>query len=157
MYSELVPSYEKTRFNRLDIDCFFTLDEYRIIKDFTYADISGIAKICGYQILFFYISGHVEVLSLEDVVDNTFLCDKANQILTYLGFDFKIGHPFELTDKLNHNFKFKDSIYEDQARYYYNFDEMLIVLGINWEGVLVSCEIVHAKRVINNLLKDLQN
>lgn len=146
--------YEKASFNKLDIDCFFTLDEYQIIDDFIHADISGIAKVCGYQILFFYILGHVEVLSLEDVVENTFLRDKANQILTYLGFDFKMGHPFELTDEFNHNFKFKDSINDDEVRYYYDFNEMLIVLGINWQGFLVSFEMVKDKAIIHNRLEN---
>lgn len=45
--------YQITRFATLDIDLFFNLDEYRIIEDFGYGDISGIGKVCGYQILFF--------------------------------------------------------------------------------------------------------
>lgn len=84
---------------------------------------------------------------------NTFLLDKANQILSFLGFDFKIGYQFELTNQFNHNYMFKDSIYEDETRYYYDFEGMLIVLGINCEGVLVSFEMVHDKRIIDNYLE----
>ncbi|OCG79055.1 hypothetical protein [Gilliamella sp. Occ4-3] len=149
--------YQITRFATLDIDLFFNLDEYRIIEDFGYADISGIGKVCGYQILFFYISDNVEALSIDEVIDNTFLCDKANQILDFLGFDFKIGQPFELTNQFNHNYRFKDYIYEDHMRYYYVFDNILITLGINLEGILVSFEMVNNQCIINNLLETFKS
>ncbi|MCO6536797.1 MAG: hypothetical protein J6569_05210 [Gilliamella sp.] len=149
--------YQITRFATLDIDLFFNLDEYRIIEDFGYGDISGIGKVCGYQILFFYISDNVEALSIDEVIDNTFLCDKANQILDFLGFDFKIGQPFELTNQFNHNYRFKDHIYEEHMRYYYVFDNILITLGINLEGVLVSFEMVKDQCIINNRLETFKS
>lgn len=143
--------YQITRFATLDIDLFFNLDEYRIIEDFGYGDISGIGKVCGYQILFFYISDNVEALSIDEVIDNTFLCDKANQILDFLGFDFKIGQSFKLTNQFN--YRFKDHIYEDHVRYYYVFDNIFITLGINLEGILVSFEMVNNQCIINNRLE----
>ena len=144
--------YDKTKFSMLNIDDFFSSDQYQTIEDFSYADVQGILK-GGYQIEFFYILDRVEALSIEEVTDNAFLIDKANQILSYLGFDFKIGHPFELTDEFNHNYRFKDSIIEDQIRYYYDFEGMLIVLGITWEGILDSFEMVNNETIINNRLE----
>ena len=144
--------YDKTKFSMLNIDDFFSSDQYQTIEDFSYADVQGIGK-GGYQILFFYILDRVEALSIEEVTDNAFLIDKANQILSYLGFDFKIGHPFELTDEFNHNYKFKDGLYKDHILYYYDFEGMLIVLGITWEGVLISFEMVNNKTIINNRLE----
>ncbi len=144
--------YDKTKFSMLNIDDFFSSDQYQTIEDFSYADVQGIGK-GGYPILFFYISDRVEALSIEEVTDNAFLMDKANQILSYLGFDFKIGHPFELTDEFNHNYRFKDSFIKDQIRYYYDFEGMLIVLGITWEGILDSFEMVNNKTIINNRLE----
>ncbi|KES16742.1 hypothetical protein [Gilliamella apis] len=145
--------YDKTKFSMLNIDDFFSSDQYQTIEDFSYADVQGILK-GGYQIEFFYILDHVEVLSIQEVMDNTFLIDKANQILSYLGFDFKIGHPFELTDEFNHNYRFKDGSYnKDYMLYYYDFEGMLIVLGITWEGVLISFEMVNNKTIINNRLE----
>ena len=144
--------YDKTKFSMLNIDDFFSSDQYQTIEDFSYADVQGIGK-GGYPILFFYILDRVEALSIEEVTDNAFLIDKANQILSYLGFDFKIGHPFELTDEFNHNYRFKDSFIKDQIRYYYDFEGMLIVLGITWEGILDSFEIVNNKTIINNRLE----
>ena len=144
--------YDKTKISMLNIDDFFSSDQYQTIEDFSYADVQGILK-GGYQIEFFYILDHVEVLSIQEVMDNTFLIDKANQILSYLDFDFKIGHPFELTDEFNHNYKFKDCLYKDHILYYYDFEGMLIVLGITWEGVLISFEMVNNKTIINNRLE----
>ncbi|PXZ08001.1 hypothetical protein DKK70_03035 [Gilliamella apicola] len=144
--------YDKTKFSMLNIDDFFSSDQYQTIEDFSYADVQGIGK-GGYPILFFYILDRVEALSIEEVTDNAFLIDKANQILSYLGFDFKIGHPFELTDEFNHNYRFKDSFIKDQIRYYYDFEGMLIVLGITWEGILDSFEMVNNKTIINNRLE----
>ena len=144
--------YDKTKFSMLNIDDFFSSEQYQTIEDFSYADVQGILK-GGYQIEFFYILDHVEVLSIQEVMDNTFLIDKANQILSYLGFDFKIGHPFELTDEFNHNYRFKDRFIEDQIRYYYDFEGMLIVLGITWEGILESFEMVTNETIINNRLE----
>ena len=144
--------YDKTKFSMLNIDDFFSSDQYQTIEDFSYADVQGIGK-GGYPILFFYILDRVEALSIEEVTDNAFLIDKANQILSYLGFDFKIGHPFELTDEFNHNYKFKDCLYKDHILYYYDFEGMLIVLGITWEGVLISFEMVNNKTIINNRLE----
>ena len=144
--------YDKTKFSMLNIDNFFSSDQYQTIEDFSYADVQGIGK-GGYPILFFYILDRVEALSIEEVTDNAFLIDKANQILSYLGFDFKIGHPFELTDQFNHNYRFKDSFIKDQIRYYYDFEGMLIVLGITWEGILDSFEMVNNKTIINNRLE----
>lgn len=144
--------YDKTKFSMLNIDDFFSSDQYQTIEDFSYADVQGIGK-GGYPILFFYILDRVEALSIEEVTDNAFLIDKANQILSYLGFDFKIGHPFELTDQFNHNYRFKDSFIKDQIRYYYDFEGMLIVLGITWEGILDSFEMVNNKTIINNRLE----
>ena len=37
--------------------------------------------------------------------------------------------------------------------YYYDFEGMLIVLGITWEGVLISFEMVNNKTIINNRLE----
>ena len=144
--------YDKTKFSMLNIDDFFSSDQYQTIEDFSYADVQGIGK-GGYPIQFFYILDRVEALSIEEVTDNAFLIDKANQILSYLGFDFKIGHPFELTDEFNHNYKFKDCLYKDHILYYYDFEGMLIVLGITWEGVLISFEMVNNKTIINNRLE----
>ena len=144
--------YDKTKFSMLNIDDFFSSNQYKTFEDFSYADVQGIAK-GGYQIEFFYILDRVEALSIEEVTDNAFLIDKANQILSYLGFDFKIGHPFELTDEFNHNYRFKDSVIEDQIRYYYDFEGMLIVLGITWEGILDSFEMVNNETIINNRLE----
>ena len=144
--------YDKTKFSMLNIDDFFSSDQYQTIEDFSYADVQGIGK-GGYPIQFFYILDRVEALSIEEVTDNAFLIDKANQILSYLGFDFKIGHPFELTDEFNHNYRFKDSFIKDQIRYYYDFEGMLIVLGITWEGILDSFEMVNNKTIINNRLE----
>ena len=144
--------YDKTKFSMLNIDDFFSSDQYQTIEDFSYADVQGIGK-GGYPILFFYILDRVEALSIEEVTDNAFLIDKANQILSYLGFDFKIGHPFELTDEFNHNYRFKDSFIKDQIRYYYDFEGMLIVLGITWEGILESFEMVNNETIINNRLE----
>ena len=45
--------YEKQRFTTLDIEQFLNTNEYQVIDDFSYAEIEGIAKICGYQIVFF--------------------------------------------------------------------------------------------------------
>jgi hypothetical protein len=135
------------------ISIFFNLDEYRIIENFGYADILGTGKVCGYQIL----SDHVEALSIDEVMDNTFLCDKANQILNFLGFGFKIGQPFELTNQFNHNYRFKDHIYEDHMRYYCVFDKILITLGINLEGILVSFEMVKDQCIINNRLETFKS
>ena len=144
--------YDKTKFSMLNIDDFFSSDQYQTIEDFSYADVQGIGK-GGYPILFFYILDRVEALSIEEVTDNAFLIDKANQILSYLGFDFKIGHPFELTDEFNHNYRFKDGFYKDHMLYYYDFEGMLIVLGITWEGILDSFEMVNNKTIINNRLE----
>ena len=145
--------YDKTKFSMLNIDDFFCSNQYNTFKeDFSYADVQGIGK-GGYQILFFYILDRVEALSIQDIMDDAFLIDKANQILSYLGFDFKIGHPFELTDEFNHNYKFKDCLYKDHILYYYDFEGMLIVLGITWEGVLISFEMVNNKTIINNRLE----
>ena len=146
--------YDKTKFSMLNIDDFFCSNQYNTFKeDFSYADVQGIGK-GGYQILFFYILDRVEALSIQDIMDNAFLIDKANQILSYLGFDFKIGHPFELTDEFNHNYRFKDGSYnKDYMLYYYDFEGMLIVLGITWEGVLISFEMVNNKTIINNRLE----
>ncbi len=144
--------YDKTKFSMLNIDDFFSSDQYQTIEDFSYADVQGIGK-GGYPILFFYILDRVEALSIEEVTDNAFLIDKANQILSYLGFDFKIGHPFELTDEFNHNYRFKDRFMGDQIRYYYDFEGMLIVLGITWEGILESFEMVTNETIINNRLE----
>ena len=146
--------YDKTKFSMLNIDDFFCSNQYNTFKeDFSYADVQGIGK-GGYQILFFYILDRVEALSIEEVTDNAFLIDKANQILSYLGFDFKIGHPFELTDEFNHNYRFKDGSYnKDYMLYYYDFEDMLIVLGITWEGILESFEMVTNETIINNRLE----
>ena len=146
--------YDKTKFSMLNIDDFFCSNQYNTFKeDFSYADVQGIGK-GGYQILFFYILDRVEALSIQDIMDDAFLIDKANQILSYLGFDFKIGHPFELTDEFNHNYRFKDGSYnKDYMLYYYDFEGMLIVLGITWEGVLISFEMVNNKTIINNRLE----
>ena len=146
--------YDKTKFSMLNIDDFFCSNQYNTFKeDFSYADVQGIGK-GGYQILFFYILDRVEALSIEEVTDNAFLIDKANQILSYLGFDFKIGHPFELTDEFNHNYRFKDGSYnKDYMLYYYDFEDMLIVLGITWEGILESFEMVNNETIINNRLE----
>ena len=144
--------YDKTKFSMLNIDDFFSSNQYKTVEDFSYADVQGIAK-GGYQIEFFYILDRVEALSIEEVTDNAFLIDKANQILSYLGFDFKIGHPFELTDEFNHNYRFKDRFMGDQIRYYYDFEGMLIVLGITWEGILESFEMVTNETIINNRLE----
>lgn len=145
--------YEKQRFTTLDIEQFLNTNEYQVIDDFSYAEIEGIAKVCGYQIVFFYLSDNIAVLSIDDVVGNPFLVDKANQILSYLDFEFKIGHPFELTEQFNHNYIFKYSIYEDEMNYYYDFQGMLLVLGINWQGDLVSFELVKDESIINNRLE----
>ena len=144
--------YDKTKFSMLNIDDFFSSDQYQTIEDFSYADVQGIGK-GGYPIQFFYILDRVEALSIEEVTDNAFLIDKANQILSYLGFDFKIGHPFELTDEFNHNYRFKDRFMGDQIRYYYHFEGVLIVLGITWEGILESFEMVTNETIINNRLE----
>ena len=144
--------YDKTKFSMLNIDDFFSSNQYKTVEDFSYADVQGIVK-GGYQIEFFYILDRVEALSIEEVMDNAFLIDKANQILSYLGFDFKIGHPFELTDEFNHNYRFKDRFMGDQIRYYYDFEGMLIVLGITWEGILESFEMVTNETIINNRLE----
>ena len=146
--------YDKTKFSMLNIDDFFCSNQYNTFKeDFSYADVQGIGK-GGYQILFFYILDRVEALSIEEVTDDAFLIDKANQILSYLGFDFKIGHPFELTDEFNHNYRFKDGSYnKDYMLYYYDFEDMLIVLGITWEGILESFEMVTNETIINNRLE----
>ena len=144
--------YDKTKFSMLNIDDFFSSNQYKTFEDFSYADVQGIVK-GGYQIEFFYILDRVEALSIEEVMDNAFLIDKANQILSYLGFDFKIGHPFELTDEFNHNYRFKDRFMGDQIRYYYDFEGMLIVLGITWEGILESFEMVTNETIINNRLE----
>ncbi|MGE9658064.1 hypothetical protein ACQP6C_06160 [Snodgrassella alvi] len=144
--------YDKTKFSMLNIDDFFSLNQYKTFEDFSYADVQGIGK-GGYPILFFYILDRVEALSIEEVTDNAFLIDKANQILSYLGFDFKIGHQFELTDEFNHNYRFKDDIIEDEIRYYYDFEGMLIVLGITSEGILASFEMVNNETIINNRLE----
>ena len=146
--------YDKTKFSMLNIDDFFCSNQYNTFKeDFSYADVQGIGK-GGYQILFFYILDRVEALSIQDIMDNAFLIDKANQILSYLGFDFKIGHPFELTDEFNHNYRFKDGSYnKDYMLYYYDFEDMLIVLGITWEGILESFEMVTNETIINNRLE----
>ena len=146
--------YDKTKFSMLNIDDFFCSNQYNTFKeDFSYADVQGIGK-GGYQILFFYILDRVEALSIQDIMDNAFLIDKANQILSYLGFDFKIGHPFELTDEFNHNYRFKDGSYnKDYMLYYYDFEDMLIVLGITWEGILESFEMVNNETIINNRLE----
>ena len=63
--------YDKTKFSMLNIDDFFSSDQYQTIEDFSYADVQGILK-GGYQIEFFYILDHVEVLSIQEVMDNTF-------------------------------------------------------------------------------------
>ena len=145
--------YDKTKFSMLNIDDFFCSNQYNTFKeDFSYADVQGIGK-GGYQILFFYILDCVEALSIQDIMDDAFLIDKANQILSYLGFDFKIGHPFELTDEFNHNYRFKDRFMGDQIRYYYDFEGVLIVLGITWEGILESFEMVTNETIINNRLE----
>ena len=146
--------YDKTKFSMLNIDDFFCSNQYNTFKeDFSYADVQGIGK-GGYQILFFYILDRVEALSIQDIMDDAFLIDKANQILSYLGFDFKIGHPFELTDEFNHNYRFKDGSYnKDYMLYYYDFEDMLIVLGITWEGILESFEMVTNETIINNRLE----
>ena len=145
--------YDKTKFSMLNIDDFFCSNQYNTFKeDFSYADVQGIGK-GGYQILFFYILDRVEALSIHDIMDDAFLIDKANQILSYLGFDLKIGHPFELTDEFNHNYRFKDRFMGDQIRYYYDFEGVLIVLGITWEGILESFEMVTNETIINNRLE----
>ncbi|NUF50223.1 hypothetical protein [Gilliamella sp. ESL0250] len=150
--------YNKNKFSALDINHFLDLNEYYIKEDFSYAEIPGTANICGYHIIFFYIDDKIEVLSIDsDVMNNTFLLDKANQILNFLGFDFKLGCPFVLTDMFNHNYIFKDHIYEDHMRYYYEVDEQLIVLGITFAGILVSFEIVNNQRIIDNRLEYLKS
>lgn len=57
----------------------------------------------------------------------------------------------------NHNYTFKDYIYENHMRYYYNLEEMLIVLGINWDGILLSVEMFHDNSIINNRLEVFKN
>lgn len=37
--------------------------------------------------------------------------------------------------------------------YYYDFQGMLLVLGINWQGDLVSFELVKDESIINNRLE----
>ena len=41
----------------------------------------------------------------------------------------------------------------DQIRYYYDFEGGLIVLGITWEGILESFEMVTNETIINNRLE----
>ncbi|OCG67601.1 hypothetical protein A9G41_09830 [Gilliamella sp. Nev5-1] len=144
--------YNKNKFSSLDINYFFNSDQHNTIKDFAYADILGTADICGYQIMFFYIADNIEVLLIDEVIDNIFLLDKANQILNFLGFEFKLGSPFILTDTFNHNYILKDHLYEDHMRYYYKVDEQLIVLGINYEGILLSFELINNKSIIDDRL-----
>lgn len=42
-------------------------------------------------------------------------------------------------------------------RYYYNLEEMLIVLSINWDGILLSVEMFHDNSIINNRLEVFKN
>lgn len=146
--------YNKNKFSSLDITHFLDSNEYYIKEDFSYAEIPGKAYICGYHIIFFYINDKIKALSIEnDVIDNACLLDKANRMLNFIGFDFKLGCPFVLTDEFNYNYIFKDYLYDDHIRYYYKIDKQLIVLGINFEGILVSFEIVDNKRITDNILE----
>ncbi|PIT58715.1 hypothetical protein BHC57_11410 [Snodgrassella alvi] len=54
-------------------------------------------------------------------------------MLNFLGFDFKLGYLFVLTDRFNNNYILKDHIYEDHIRYYYEIDGQLSILGITFE------------------------
>ena len=37
--------YDKTKFSMLNIDDFFSSDQYQTIEDFSYADVQGIGKV----------------------------------------------------------------------------------------------------------------
>ena len=84
-------------------------------------------------------------------MDNRLLIDKSHHISSYL--DFKISYQFKLTDDFTCNYRFKNYIYEDYMQYYNDFEWMLIVLGINWQCILVSFEMINNKTIINNRLE----
>lgn len=146
--------YNKNKFRALDINHFLDSNEYSFKEDFSYAEIPGTANTFGYYIMFFYMKGNVEVLSIDsDIVDNSYTLAKANQILKFLEFDFQLGSPFVFKNPFNQNYIYEDNVFEYQDRYYYLIDEQLIVLGISPKGILVSLEMVNNKQIIDNRLK----
>lgn len=137
------------QFNSLDINNFFESNEYLLDSDFHYGDITGYAKIVGYQIVFFFVD-QLEALSFEDILDIPILVSKSNEILKYLSLDYQIGEQFNFSEAFNHNYQFKVAIYTNIISYYYLKDNMLIVFDVNENSILVGFEIIKHKQIIND-------